>query len=190
MVLTCLRIRSGPCASWPSTTPMPTGPVCAAFSIAITASVWEADVPDAAYDAELQRTVQQVWTDVLLDRASHDDVAMAVRSRMTAHLQDVLEWLAETPGRDAETRAHRTLMRERIERFLNRAQESSVAAASSGDAARVAHRHRASVARPPAAAHRLARPLVASARLWLDALIHSDRRPGACSARRLLHSFR
>ena len=94
----------------------------------ITEAVWEADVPDAAYDAELQRTVQQVWTDVLLDRAGHESVALAVRSRMTAHLRDVSEWLAETPGEDAETRAHRRLIRSTIERFLNRTEESSVPA--------------------------------------------------------------
>ena len=91
----------------------------------VTDAVWEADVPGSAYDAELQRTVQQVWTDVLIDRAAHNDVAMAVRSRTTAHLRDLSDWLAENPGRDAETQAHRALMQDRIERFLNRDQESS-----------------------------------------------------------------
>ena len=92
----------------------------------ITAFVWEAEPPSEAYDAELPRTVQQVWTDVLLDRAGQEGVAMAVRSRTAAHLRDLSDWLDANPGSDAETGAHRAQMNASIERFLTRSEESSV----------------------------------------------------------------
>ena len=86
----------------------------------ITDRVWKQDVPDAADHAELQRTVQQVWTDVLLARADHADTAPAVQARITQHLKALSDWLAENPGPDTETRAHRQTLRASVERFLTR----------------------------------------------------------------------
>ena len=86
----------------------------------VTGQVWKNDVPTDAYHAELQRSVQQVWTDVLLQRAGHADVAPAVQARMTQHLRSLSDWLASTPGADAETQAHRAHVRDAIERFLQR----------------------------------------------------------------------
>jgi hypothetical protein len=86
----------------------------------ITDRVWRADRPDAPYRAELQRTVQQVWTDVLLSRAGHAETAPAVRARLTQHLRTLAAWLADHPGEDPETTAHRRARRADIERFLER----------------------------------------------------------------------
>jgi hypothetical protein len=86
----------------------------------ITDRVWKQDVPDAADHAELQRTVQQVWTDVLLARADHADTGPAVQARITQHLKALSDWLAENPGPDTETRAHRQTLRASVQRFLTR----------------------------------------------------------------------
>jgi hypothetical protein len=86
----------------------------------ITDRVWKQDVPGAADRAELQRTVQQVWTDVLLSRADHADAAPAVQARLAQHLRGLSGWLSENPGPDAETKAHRRALRATIERFLTR----------------------------------------------------------------------
>jgi hypothetical protein len=93
-----------------------------------TDRLWRADVPGGAYEAELQRTVQQVWTDVLLTRAAHAETPVPVRARITHHLRALSDWLGEHPGPDAETEAHRAEMRSMIERFLSRSEESSVPA--------------------------------------------------------------
>ncbi|GIV59684.1 MAG: hypothetical protein KatS3mg043_0773 [Rhodothermaceae bacterium] len=84
--------------------------------------VWERSVPDDPYDAELQRTVQQVWTDALLDVSTRDDLAPAVRARMTQHLREVHAWLQDHPGnpRDHETVAHRAFVFDQIDRYLFR----------------------------------------------------------------------
>jgi hypothetical protein len=89
----------------------------------VTAQVWEQDVPGDAHRAELQRTVQQVWTDVLLDRAGGADGAPAVQARITAELRSIADWLGDNRGTDPETQAHRTEVRAAIERFLGRSQD-------------------------------------------------------------------
>jgi hypothetical protein len=86
----------------------------------VTDQVWETDVPADAYRAELQRTTQQVWTDVLLSRTGHADTAPAVQARLSQHLRSLSDWLADNPGPDAETQAHRRMLRETIQRFLTR----------------------------------------------------------------------
>ena len=91
----------------------------------ITDRVWKRPVPPAAYDAELQRVVQQAWADVLLSRAGHADVAPAVQARMTQHLRDLSSWLASNPGADAETQAHRAHVQDAIDRFLQRTHETA-----------------------------------------------------------------
>ncbi|MFB6247191.1 MAG: zinc-dependent metalloprotease [Salinibacter sp.] len=96
----------------------------------ITDRVWKRDVPSDAHRAEIQRTTQQVWTDVLLSRADHAETAPAVRARLTQHARDLAGWLADNPGTDAETQAHRRSLRAMIERFLERDHESTPPPAS------------------------------------------------------------
>ena len=91
----------------------------------ITDHVWRTNAPADAYRAELQRTTQQVWTDVLLSRAGHGDTAPAVRARLERHLRSLHDWLAEHPGDGAEAQAHRTAQQAAIDRFLNRTQETT-----------------------------------------------------------------
>ncbi len=86
----------------------------------ITDRVWKRDAPSDAHRAELQRTVQQVWTDVLLSRTDHADTAPAVQDRLAQHLRGLSAWLADHPGSDPETQAHRRARRAAIERFLTR----------------------------------------------------------------------
>jgi len=90
-----------------------------------TASVWEAPVAGNAYDAELQRTVQQVWIDALLEQAGNDDAAPAVQARITQHLRGLHQWLQDNPGRTPETQAHRAQAHAMIGRFLNRDQSAA-----------------------------------------------------------------
>ena len=91
----------------------------------ITDAVWKADAPADGYRAEVQRTVQQVWTDVLLNRASAADGPPAVQARLEQHLRSLQDWLAAHPGKDAEAKAHRTALQASIERFLDRAPDTA-----------------------------------------------------------------
>ena len=91
----------------------------------VTAAVWEAPVSGNAYDAELQRTVQQVWTDALLEQAMNDDAAPAVQARIAQHLRGLHQWLQDNAGRTAETQAHRAQAHAMIGRFLDRSQETA-----------------------------------------------------------------
>lgn len=91
----------------------------------ITDRVWKQSVPNDAYHAELQRTSQQVWTDVLLSRAEGTDVAPAVQARLTAHLRTLSSWLTANSGPDAETQAHRRAVLASIQRFLERDQSTA-----------------------------------------------------------------
>ena len=88
----------------------------------ISEVIWEAPVPADAYDAELQRVVQQVWTDALLATVTQPKLAPGVRARITQHLREVNAWLEDNPGsrRDHETIAHRALVFDQIDRYLFR----------------------------------------------------------------------
>ena len=90
-----------------------------------TEAVWKAPGFNDPYDSELQRTVQQVWTDALLEQAGNDDAALAVQARITQHLRDLHQWLQDHPGRDEESRAHRAQVHDMIGRFLNRDQSTA-----------------------------------------------------------------
>ena len=90
----------------------------------ITKAVWPAQIPGDAVDAELQRTVQQVWTDVLLDHAAHEATGPAVRARLEAHLREVQRRLMDKRLRDPETESHREAVRAAIDRYLNRTRET------------------------------------------------------------------
>ncbi len=96
----------------------------------ITDRVWKSERPEDAYRAELQRSVQQVWTDVLLNRAAGADVAPAVRVRIDQHLRNLSAWLNENLGPDAETKAHRRAVQEMIQRFLDRDHETNTSPSS------------------------------------------------------------
>lgn len=87
----------------------------------VTQELWESRIPGDAYDAELQRIVQQVWVDALLDVASRPKLAPAVRSRVTQHLRDLHAWLEANPvRRGQETIAHRALIFDQIDKYLFR----------------------------------------------------------------------
>jgi hypothetical protein len=101
----------------------------------ISEHVWEQRISTDPYDAELQRIVQQVWTDVLLDGAARPKLAPAVRARFTQHLREVRQWLSDNPGnsKDRETIAHRSEAFDQIDRFLlrfYRAEEQTTAPAT------------------------------------------------------------
>ena len=94
----------------------------------IDAQVWDNPRARDAYDAELQRLVQQVWTDVLMETAMDDNAAPAVRARLTKNLHNRRDWLQNNPGvGDAERSAHRTLIHGQINRYLNRQPDSDAA---------------------------------------------------------------
>lgn len=86
----------------------------------ITDHVWKNEQAEGPYRAELQRTVQQVWTDILLSRASGAQVAPAVQARLVQHLRDLEDWLGRNRGTDAETQAHRRSLQALIQRYLTR----------------------------------------------------------------------
>ncbi len=83
-------------------------------------SVWKARMPQDPYDAELQRVVQQVWTDALLELVTRPNVAPATRARVILHLREILDWLERSKGKDAETIAHRDMVYEDVQRVLTR----------------------------------------------------------------------
>ena len=89
---------------------------------AVSSATWGVPVVADAYDAELQRVVQRVWIDELLSLAAHDQAAGAVTAMATQKLREFHEWLQENPGssRDEETRAHRSMVLDDIDRFLLR----------------------------------------------------------------------
>ncbi|PSQ73784.1 MAG: hypothetical protein BRD39_03485 [Bacteroidetes bacterium QH_9_64_21] len=96
----------------------------------ITDAVWKSNAPNDAHRAELQRTTQQVWTDVLLDRASTADTAPSVRARIEHHLRTLRAWLADHPGATSEAEAHRAALQASIARFLDRTHEATEQPAS------------------------------------------------------------
>ena len=85
-------------------------------------ALWQADIAKDPYDAELQRLVQQVWTDALLSTAAGANLTPAVRARITQHLLEVQVWLEDNPGdrNDHETIAHRAYLFDEIDRYLFR----------------------------------------------------------------------
>jgi len=89
--------------------------------VRMTSTIWDRDVPADAYDAEMQRTVQRVWIDALLDAASRSDYPAAARSRIVFHLRelhDLIQGIMEDG--DHETRGHRMDQFDTIDRWLFR----------------------------------------------------------------------
>jgi len=91
----------------------------------VTDAVWKADTPENAYHAEIQRTVQQVWTDVLLDRADTAEISPAVQARLEHHLRTLRDWIAAHPGPTPEAEAHRAAIERSITQFLDRSHEAT-----------------------------------------------------------------
>ena len=89
--------------------------------VRVTNGVWLTDTPTNAYEAELQRIAQQVWTDALLDAAASSRQSPAVRARINLHLRDIHAWLSNnTTEEEEETQAHRLALLDDIDRFLFR----------------------------------------------------------------------
>lgn len=88
----------------------------------VSSATWGVPVVSDPYDAELQRVVQGVWIDELMALAVNGQAAGAVRAMATQKLREFHEWLQENPGssRDEETRAHRSMVLDDIDRFLLR----------------------------------------------------------------------
>lgn len=82
--------------------------------------IWKAREPRDAYEAELQRVVQQVWMDALRELVTRPNVAPAARARVIHHLREILGWLEDSRGRNNETIAHRDMIYDDISRILNR----------------------------------------------------------------------
>ncbi|MFB6273061.1 MAG: zinc-dependent metalloprotease [Salinibacter sp.] len=91
----------------------------------VTNAVWKADPSSDAYRAEVQRTVQQAWTDVLLDRAGSSEGSPAVHARLEHHLRSLRDWLAAHPGATSEAEAHRAAVKASIARFLDRSRDTA-----------------------------------------------------------------
>ncbi len=86
--------------------------------IAATTRLWKTPVAADDRDAELQRAVQQVWVDALLEASSGSTHGPAVRSRTIVALSELAKWISENPGNDHETRAHRAFVGREIDQFL------------------------------------------------------------------------
>ncbi|MFK7846259.1 MAG: zinc-dependent metalloprotease [Rhodothermales bacterium] len=82
--------------------------------------VWKARTPKDPYDAELQRVVQQSWTDALLAQVTNPNVAPAARARVIFHLREILSWLERSKGNNSESIAHRDMVYEDVQRVLTR----------------------------------------------------------------------
>jgi hypothetical protein len=95
----------------------------------VTTRVWYSVPPEDAYQAEIQRTVQQVWVDALLEASERPSAPSAVRARTISALKGILAWIAENPGADPETRAHRAFVGRDIDRYIVRGEISAAAGA-------------------------------------------------------------
>ncbi len=93
----------------------------------VSKTIWQESVESDPYEAELQRIVQQVWTDVLLETAASRRASPAVRARVLQHLREIHFWIEENPGgpRDHETISHRFAVFDQIDRYLFRDYQST-----------------------------------------------------------------
>jgi len=92
----------------------------------VSDAVWGVTVSEDAYEAELQRVVQQVWIDELIGLSSDRTVAPAVRAFVMERLRGFMEWIPESEisANDRETRYHREMILDDIERYLSRDYEA------------------------------------------------------------------
>lgn len=91
----------------------------------VTDQTWKAAAPGDAYDAQLQRVVQQVWTDALLTAAAQAMLAPPVRAALTHELRALRDWLEANPGTGADAEAHRAFAHAEITRFLDRSHDEA-----------------------------------------------------------------
>ena len=88
----------------------------------VSSATWGRDAPLDAYDAELQRVVQQVWIDELIGLGANERAAPSARAMATQKLHEIRGWLGEDPGRprDMRTLAHRGFVMDQLDRYLSR----------------------------------------------------------------------
>jgi Met-zincin/Domain of unknown function (DUF5117) len=82
----------------------------------IIAATWKAPAPQNGYHRAIQRSVQSLTAQRLVDLASDEDASPLVRAEATAALRSLAATLKVTAGSDA----HRRATQEDIGRFLNR----------------------------------------------------------------------
>ena len=95
----------------------------------VTDRIWKGPTAADSYQAEIQRTVQQVWVDALLEATGRSSASAAVRARTLSALEHLSTWIDENPGTDPETRAHRMFIHREIDRYLARGEITTDAAA-------------------------------------------------------------
>ncbi|HKQ72175.1 MAG TPA: zinc-dependent metalloprotease [Blastocatellia bacterium] len=83
---------------------------------AIIAATWKTPSPQNAYTQAIQRSVQSLTAQRLMDLASNENASPLVRAEATGALRGLNSWLKAT----ADSSAHRRAIQEDIERFLNR----------------------------------------------------------------------
>ncbi|MBO0720756.1 MAG: zinc-dependent metalloprotease, partial [Blastocatellia bacterium] len=83
---------------------------------AIIAATWKASAEQNAYRLAIQRSVQSLTVQRLMELAGNDAASPLVRAEATAALRNLNENLKSTAGSDA----HRRATQEDIQRFLNR----------------------------------------------------------------------
>ncbi len=83
---------------------------------AIIAATWKAPAPQNAYSQAIQRSVQSLTAQRLMDLASNENASPLVRAEATGALRGLNATLKAT----ANSSAHRRATQEDIERFLNR----------------------------------------------------------------------
>ncbi len=88
----------------------------------VSSTAWGRSVPRDAYDAELQRIVQQVWIDELIALSTSTGTAPAVRGMATQKLLEIRGWLHENPGLEHNIRtvAHRGFVLDLLDRYVAR----------------------------------------------------------------------
>jgi Met-zincin len=83
---------------------------------AIIAAIWKTPAPQNAYHRAIQRSVQSLTAQRLMDLAGNENASPLVRAEATAALRTLNTTLKATASSDAQRRA----TQEEIERFLNR----------------------------------------------------------------------
>ena len=86
---------------------------------ALIAATWKTAVPKNAYHAEIGRSVQSLTVTQLMELAADSSAAPQVRAVATQSLRELGGWL-KLPGSAGLNSAHRSAVREDIERFLAR----------------------------------------------------------------------
>ena len=86
----------------------------------IIVATWQTPAPSSAYHGAIQRTVQTVAVNKLIDLAADENTAQQVRAIANEALRALLPELKKVGMLEANALAHRKLIAEEIERFLTR----------------------------------------------------------------------